>query len=75
MSYAQPVINVNVKVDCCNREKPVSIKHSYGNNDDDKFKQKAKKYHNKCWQLIKKFIKEGKKCPVGYEKYQQKFSE
>ena len=75
MSYTQPVINLNVNVDCCSRGKPVSVKQSYGSNDRDEWYPKAKKYHNKCWQVIKQMLKEGKRCPQGYEKYLQKFSD
>jgi hypothetical protein len=78
MSFTTPVVNLNVTVECCNRDKPVVITKSFvgnneQNNEDEKYMYKAKKYHNKCWLLIKNLLKEGRRCPEGYEKYLRKY--
>ena len=77
MPSSNPV-TVNITVDCGNKSAPVvntKYKNCADQDHDHDYAYKAKKYHNKCYLLIKDLLKRGGRCPSGYEKYLHKFSE
>lgn len=41
--------------------------------NSEHYKNKAKKYHNKCYIKIQNVLAKGETCPAGYENYLQPF--